>query len=104
MRLRTMPENQAPCAACSLSCRMLVLLFCTVRKPALARVVRENFTQDTQWARSTHLTLTISPPGYLRTLTQGGFRQTCIMSELPESIGPNRPSNKSAREVGRSDR
>jgi hypothetical protein len=39
MRLRTMPENQAPCAACSLSCRMLVLLFCTVRKPALAHVV-----------------------------------------------------------------
>ncbi len=31
---------------------MLVLLFCTVRKPALARVVRENFTR---WGRCTYL-------------------------------------------------
>ena len=47
---------------------MLLLLFCTVHKPALACIVRENFTR---WGRGTYLTLTIAPPGYLRTPTQG---------------------------------
>ena len=60
---------------------MLVLLFCSVRKPALARVVRENLTR---WGRSTCLTLATAPE-YFRTLTQGAgvlrLRQTCLMSE-----------------------
>ena len=88
MRLRTMPENQAPCAACSLSCRMLVLLFCTVRKPALARVVRENFTR---WDRGTYLTLTIAP-GYLRTLAQGLPSDLYNVSSNG-TLGPNKPTS-----------
>ncbi len=55
------------------SAETLVLLFYTVRKPVLARVVSENFhTRYTMGppARSTYLALTILPPGYLRT-TQG---------------------------------
>ena len=69
MRLRTMPEKGKCLARRVLyPAEMLVLLFCTVRKPVLARVVRENFTR---WGRGTYLTLTIAPHGYLRTLTQG---------------------------------
>ena len=52
------------------SAETLVLLFYTVRKPVLARVVRENFTR---WGRGTCLTLTTAPE-YFRTLTQGGLR------------------------------
>ena len=89
MRLRTMPEGQAHCAACSLSCRKLVLLFCTVRKPALARIVRKKL--NTMGPR--HLPHTNNCAAWVLTNTYpGGFRQTCIISELPESIGPNRPT------------
>ena len=68
---------------------MLVLLFCTVRKPAVARIVRKKL--NTMGPR--HLPHTNNCAAWVLTNTYpGGFRQTCIISELPESIGPNRPT------------
>ena len=87
MRLRTMPENQAPCAACSLSCRMLVLLFCTVRKPALARVVRENFhTRYTLAMGPQHLPHTNNCAAWLLTNPYPGGLRSRLASDL--DVGP----------------
>ncbi len=90
MRLRTMPEKGKCLARRVLyPAEMLVLLFCTVRKPALARIVRKKL--NTMGPR--HLPHTNNCAAWVLTNTYpGGFRQTCIISELPESIGPNRPT------------
>ena len=57
-------------------------------KPALARSKRKTYTMGPR-----HLPHTNNCAAWVLTNTYpGGFRQTCIMSERPESIGPNRPT------------
>ena len=88
--LCTMPEKGKCLARRVLyPAEMLVLLFCTVRKPALARVLRENF--HTRYTMGPHyLPRTNNCAAWVLTNTYpGDFRKTCIMSERPE-IGPNR--------------
>ena len=63
---------------------MLVLLFCTVPpKPALARSKRKTYTMGPR-----HLPHTNNCAAWVLANTYpGGFRQTCIMSELPSKNG-----------------
>ena len=82
-------ERQVPCAACSLSCRNVgAALLHGPQAGFGARSKRKTYTMGPR-----HLPHTRNCAAWVLTNTHPGvFRQTCIMSERPESIGPNRPT------------